>query len=161
MLSQENRDKLIITGLYKCEPDRGIHSWYDDPYWCFNWTFKVKYYERSDEYYMIDTYFRDKSTKLTDDNIDKFTLIFDFNDVKPHSGTHIYEYDESDVYHVAIDSGGMYCGGKYFIKKDAVKIKQKILDRIQSEINSKKWELERLENDYQNVLNDIANLNYV
>ena len=32
-----------------------------------------------------------------------------------HSGENIYEYDESDWWHVAIDSGGMYCGGKYFV----------------------------------------------
>lgn len=162
-LSQKNIDKLILTGLYKAKPNvkyRG-RLYEDNLYHCFNWTFKLKYYESKDTYYMVDTYFNDKSIELTNDNIGEFTLIFDFNDVKPHSGNNIYDYDESDYYHVAIDSGGMYCGGKYFIKNDAIKNKQKVLDRLKSEIDNAKWKLELLEKDYVGVKNETVDLKYV
>ena len=98
---------------------------------------------------MVDTYFNDKSIELTDDNFDEFDFLFDFNEVERHSGENIYEYDESDWWHVAIDSGGMYCGGKYFVKKGAIKSKEKVLKRIANEINRLERELERKREDYK------------
>ena len=156
MLSQENRNKLILSGLYEAEPNRNIHGWYDDAYWCFNWTFKVQHNEDKDKYYMIDTYFSDKYFELTDEYFDLFTLIFDFNDVKSHNGNNIWDYDEDDRYHVAIDSGG-----KYFIKKDATKNKNKVLSRLSDDIRYAKDKLERLQKDYEDVINDRINLEYV
>ena len=161
MLSQENRDKLILSGLYEAEPNKKIHSWYSEPYWCFNWTFKVQYNENKDKYYMIDTYYDDKYFELTDEYFDLFTLIFDFNDVKPHSGNNIWDYNQEDIYHVAIDSGGMYCGGKYFIKKDATKNKDKVLDRLQQEIDYAKDKVKDLERNYEDALDDKIDLKYV
>lgn len=161
MLSQENRDKLILTGLYKVDTNRNIHSWYDNPYWYCNWTFKVQYDENKDKYYMVDTYSSDKYFELTDEYFDLFTLIFDFNDVKPCSINNIWDYDDSDIYHVAIDSGGIYCGGKYFIKKGATKNKDKVLNRLQQEIDYAKDKVKDLERNYEDALNDRIDLKYV
>ena len=163
MLSQENINKLVMTGLYKHEPDkRYIESLYwNDMYHCFNWTFKVSHNEKTDEWHMVDTYFNDKYIELTDDNFDEFDFLFDFNEVERHSGKNIYEYDESDWWHVAIDSGGMYCGGKYFIRKGATKIKEKVLKRIEDEINYLERQLKLKREDYNRVENDEINLKYV
>ena len=161
MLSQENRNKLILTGLYEAKPNKKIHSWYSEPYWCFNWTFKVQYNENKDKYYMVDTYYGDKYFELADEYFELFTLIFDFNDVEKHNGNNIWDYDEDDRYHVAIDSGGMYCGGKYFIKKYATKNKDKVLDRLQQEIDYAKDKVKDLERNHEDVLNDRIDLKYV
>lgn len=163
MLSQENVNKLVMTGLYKHEPDKRYRDslYWDNMYHCFNWTFKISHNEKTDKWYMVDTYFNDKSIELTDDNFDEFEFLFDFNEVEKHSGEYIYEYDESDWWHVAIDSGGMYCGGKYFVKKGAIKSKEKVLKRIANEINRLERELERKREDYKRVENNEVNLNYV
>lgn len=163
MLSEENVKKLVISGLYKHEPDkryRGSLYW-DDMYHCFNWTFRVRHNESTDDWYMVDTYFDEKSIELTDENFDEFEFVFDFNEVQKHSGKNIYEYDENDWWHVAIDSGGMSCGGKYFVRKGATKIKNKVLNRIKEEISSLEINLEYQKNLYQRVLNDECNLDYV
>lgn len=163
MLSEENVKKLVLSGLYKHEPDkryRGSLYW-DDMYHCFNWTFRVRHSENTDDWYMVDTYFDEKSIELTDENFDEFEFVFDFNEVQKHSGKNIYEYDENDRWHVAIDSGGMSCGGKYFVRKGATKIKDKVLNRIKEEISSLERNLEYQKNLYQRVLNDECNLDYV
>ena len=160
MLSKENQEKICITGLYKHDPDRryrGSLHW-DNMYHCFNWTFKVR--KEEDNYWMVDTYFNDKYIELTDSNFNEFKFIFDFNDVKPHSGQNIDDYEECDYWHVAIDSGGMYCGGKYFVKKDARKNKEKVLERLQYEIDRAKSDLDYAERKYQEVLNGERNLEY-
>ena len=155
-----------MTGLYRHEPDvkyRG--SIYENQlFHCCNWVFEIKYNEYEDTYQMVDNFWRDGSglkIELTDDNFDEFDFLFDFNEVERHSGENIYEYDESDWWHVAIDSGGMYCGGKYFVKKGAIKSKERVLKRIANEINRLERELERKREDYKRVENNEVNLNYV
>ena len=68
MLSKENVEKLVKTGLYKHEPDKKYRSslYWDNMYHCFNWTFKVKHNESKDIWYMVDTYFNDKYIELTE-----------------------------------------------------------------------------------------------
>ena len=163
MLSKENVEKIVKTGLYKHKPDKRYRSslYWDDMYHCFNWTFKVKHNENKDIWYMVDTYFNDKYIELTDENFDEFEFLFDFNEVDRHSGQHIWEYDEDDYWHVAVDSGGMYCGGKYFVKKGATKSKEKVLERIESEIRSLERQIESKKADYQRVQNDEVNINWV
>ena len=78
-----------------------------------------------------------------------------------HSGQHIWEYDEDDYWHVAVDSGGMYCGGKYFVKKGATKSKEKVLERIEGEIRSLERQIESKKAEYQRVKNDEVNINWV
>ena len=86
---------------------------------------------------------------------------FDFNEVDKHSGQNIWEYDEDDYWHVAVDSGGMYCGGKYFVKKGAIKSKEKVLERIEGEIRSLERQIESKKADYIRVQNDEVNINWV
>ena len=163
MLSKANAEKLVKTGLYKHEPDKRYRSslYWDDMYHCFNWTFKVSYYERDDKWYMVDTYFGDKYIELTDENFDEFEFLFDFNEVDKHSGKNIWEYDEKDYWHVPVDSGGMYCGGKYFLRKGAQKSKEKVLERIQNEIEELELQLKYKKADYDRVKNDEVKLEYV
>lgn len=159
-LSQENIDKIIKTGLYKHEPEcryRGSLYW-DDLYWCFNWTFKPDSYDG--KWYMYDTYFNNKSIELTDDNFEEFEFIFDFNDVEKHNGNNIDEYEDDEWWRVAVDSGG-YTFPKYFIKKGAKKNKDKVLERIQREINGLEWDLKYAKEKYDDVLNDRRCLEYV
>lgn len=118
MLSESNRIKLCMSGIYTHEPETKYRGslYSDNLYHCCNWTFTVQQWNDG-RIFMTDTYWSDGSSlkiELTDDNIDEFTLLFDCNDVTSHSGHNIYDYDESNWWHVAIDSGGMYCGGKYF-----------------------------------------------
>lgn len=163
MLSKENVEKIVKSGLYKHKPDRKYRSslYWDNLYHCFNWTFKVSHRESDDTWYMVDTYFGDKYIELTDENFDEFEFLFDFNEVDKHSGKNIWEYDEDDYWHVAVDSGGMYCGGKYFVKKGAIKSKEKVLERIEGEIRSLERQIESKKADYARVQNDEVNLNYV
>lgn len=163
MLSKENVEKIVKSGLYKHKPDKRYRSslYWDNLYHCFNWTFKVKHNESKDIWYMVDTYFNDKYIELTDENFDEFDFLFDFNEVDKHSGHNIWEYDEDDYWHVAVDSGGMYCGGKYFVKKGAIKSKEKVLKRIEGEIRSLERQIERKKADYQRVQNDEVNINWV
>lgn len=155
MLSEENKAKLCMTGLYKCKPERKYRSsiHWKDMYHCCNWTFRI---EESDDgkIYMHDTYWSDNGgviIEITDDNFDEFKFIFDFNKVKSHSGDNINDYDECDWWCVAIDSGGRYCGGKYFVKKEAEKNKDKVLARLEEEIRNAESNLENKIRDYDRV----------
>lgn len=163
MLSKENAEKLVKSGLYRHEPDKRYRSslYWDNLYHCFNWTFKVSHRESDDTWYMVDTYFGDKYIELTDENFDEFEFLFDFNEVDKHSGKNIWEYDDDDYWHVAIDSGGMYCGGKYFVKKGATKSKEKVLERIEGEIRSLERQIESKKINYARVQNDEVNLEWV
>lgn len=162
MLSQENINKLVMTGLYRHEPDkryRGSLYW-NDMYHCFNWTFRISYNEKENKWYMVDTYFGDKSIELTNDNFDEFEFLFDFNKVESHSGKNIYEYDESDWWHVAVDSGGITYG-KYFVRKGATKNKERVLKRIEEEINSLERQLKIKKEYYEKVKNNEVDLKYI
>ena len=164
-LSQENIDKLCMTGLYTMEPNkkyRGSLFW-DDMYHCCNWYFKIHKWSDG-RYFMRDTYWSDDSAlliELTDENINEFEFVFDFNEVKSVSDRNIYDYDECDRFHVALDSGGMYCGGKWFIRKNATKNREIVLERLQEDIKGKQNALDYAKRNYEMVLNGERNLEYV
>ena len=163
MLSKENKNKIVLTGLYRCKPNKKYRSqWYwDNMYHCFNWTFKVHHRESDDTWHMVDTYFNDKYIELTDENFDEFEFLFDFNEVEKHSGKNIYDYDENDWWHVATDSGGMSCGGKFYLKRNALPKKEKILNRLKEEIDYAERNLEYMKDKYQRVMNGEIDLKYV
>jgi len=94
---------------------------------------------------MVDTYFNNKSILLDDDNFDGFQFIFDFNEVVEIKNPD--ESNEEEVFHVAIDSGGMYCGGKWFVKKGATVSKEKLINRCKDKIESAERRLENLKSD--------------
>jgi hypothetical protein len=152
MLSQSNIDKLVLTGLYGHEvPER--KGALDDPRWCRNWTFTVHVRDNSTAC-MVDTYFGNRSIELTDENFDEFTFLFDFAKVTKTSREIWQEYDESKKFWAPTDSGGMYCGGSYFILKGAkpsrVLKREILLEEIRSaevHLGYKRNELARLAED--------------
>lgn len=161
MLSEANKSKLVITGLYRCEPNRKYRSqmYWDNMYHCFNWTFKIQT-DSKGTYFMVDTYFNEKRIELTDENFSEFELLFDFNEVEEHSGQNIHDYDEKDWWHVAVDSGGMYCGGKYFVKKGAQPVKEKVLQRLQEEVDDVERTLQYKKEKLQRVFYGEIDLRY-
>lgn len=164
-LSQANIDKLNMNGLYHCNPVlEWLPSWKrDNPYWCRNWTFRVRKYD--DDYYMYDTYWStgdDYPVKLTDENFDKFELVFDFNDVEEFKCSYLkFEtYADEDRFRVAVDSGGVNYP-KYFIRKDAMPQKDLVILRIQNEIAVLQGELDYKKKELEDVINDKVDLRWV
>ena len=164
-LSQENINKLCMTGLYKCKP---VLEWLpsykrNSPYWCKNWTFRVGRYK--DEYYMRDTYWAtgdENPVLLTDENFDLFELVFDFNDVEKFNGEYqkwiTYGYD--DRFRVAVNSGGINYP-VYFIRKGAKPIKEAVVERLRHEISLLENDLKYKQNTLRQVENDELDLRYV
>ena len=156
MLSKENINKLCMTGVYECEPVLSwIESWRrDEPYHCINWTFKITVDEDCNKYYMRDTYWSTGdgfSIELTDENFDKFTLLFDMNDVCKVSPPDFYDYNEEDRWHIALDSGGYRFSNYYYVRKDAKKNKEILLKRLQHELESLKNQVRRKEDEIKKV----------
>lgn len=153
MLSVENREKIIPTGLYAREIDeRTRRGGSSDPYWCTNWTFVPRISEN--EITLIDSYYKSYQDSISyvidDGNINDFKLIFDFNDVREVNQTTYREYSEDDRFWVACDSGGRKYP-KYFVKKTASPNKDLQLYLIDSEIESLEYQLERLKEKRKSI----------
>lgn len=152
-LSKENLEKINFNGLYKHEPDKR-YSKHEDLYWCQNWTFRPQKYKY--KVYMRDTYWGDDglNIEVTDNNINEFELLFDFTDVKQIDVNNIEEYGEEnkDWFIVAVDSGGISYP-KQFIRKNAQRNKQKVINRKKKEIN----ELERKIDDIKRFIEMLEN----
>ena len=164
MLSQENIDKLHMKGIYICEP---VLEWLpfwkrDDPYHCRNWTFKVKKF--GNEYYMHDTYWStgdDNPIILTDENFDKFEYLFDYDQVKLiNDYSRWLEYPEEDRWCVALDSGGNTFK-RYVVRSGAKKVKERVVERLQHEINHLKSELATKELQVERLINDEISVDWV
>ena len=156
-LSQENIDKLCMTGIYHCDPVLSwIESWRrDNPYHCINWNFKVRHYEEKDLYYMVDTYWTGCDglrVELTDKNFDKFELLFDMNDVHKVSPPDFWDYNEEDRWHIALDSGGFQFSKHYYVRKGAKKNKKVLLERLNREIESLKNQVKWKEEEIAKIL---------
>ena len=155
MLSQENIDKLHMNGIYRCDP---VLSWLpsykqDNPYWCRNWTFQVR--KRDGKYYMYDTYWSagdDYPVKLTDDNFDKFEYLFDLNDIQyVNSYENWLEYPEEDRWRVPLDSGGINYA-KYVVRRGVKKVKERVVERMQRDIDYLKYDLAHKERILAGIL---------
>lgn len=162
-LSQDNINKLCMTGVYRCNP---VLKWLpsykrDNPYHCVNWIFTPDKYK--DNYYMMDTYWLSDrfSILLSDENFDMFELLFDKTEVEKFSGdyAHWIEYDESDRWSVAMDSGGINYP-KRFIRKGTVPDKDKVVERLKNEITYLKNEIAYKQRTLDDVINDRINLRY-
>ena len=160
MLSQENIDKLHMNGIYRCEP---VLEWLpsykrDTPYWCRNWTFKVKEYKG--KYAMYDTYWAtgdDYPVELTDENFDKFEHLFDLTEVRFVNNYEDWlEYPDEDRWRVPLDSGGID-HPKYIVRCSAKKIKERVIERLQRDIDYLKQELEYKERILKGIINGTAN----
>lgn len=163
-LSQENIDKIHPRGIYRCDP---VLEWLpsykrDNPYWCRNWTFKVHQYHN--DYYMADTYWSsgdDHAIKLTNENFDKFEYLFDLDNIKyVNEYSRWLEYPPEDRWCVGLDSGGMGMP-KYVVRKDAKKIKEKVIERLCREINILKDELATKQRQLDKVIGDEIDYEYV
>jgi len=154
MLSAENRAKIIPTGLYAREIDKRTSKGAStDPYWCTNWTFVPRIGEN--EITLIDSYYQSYqdsiSYVLDDENINDFTLIFDFNDVREVEQTTYQEYANDDRFWVACDSGGRSYP-KYFVKKTASPNKERQLYQVDSEIESLEYQLNSLKEKRKSLI---------
>ena len=154
MLSQENINKLHMNGIYRCDP---VLEWLpsykrDNPYWCRNWTFKV--IERNGKYFMYDTYWTgdDYSVKLTNENFDKFEYLFDLNDIQyVNSYKNWLEYPEEDRWRVPLDSGGINYA-KYVVRRGVKKVKERVVERMQRDIDYLKYDLAHKERILAGIL---------
>ena len=160
-LSKENVEKICMTGLYKHEPDvkyRG-ELFANQLYHCFNWTFTVYHNEKEDRWFMIDTYFGNKSIELTNKNFDEFEFIFDRNEVELHSGNNIKDYNECDYWRIAVDSGG-WKFAKWFLRIGATKNEDKVLQRLAAEIDNMEQSLWSKKQHYEMVRSGNIPLEY-
>lgn len=156
-LSKENISKLCMTGIYKCQPVlEWLESWRrDEPYHCINWTFKVRYDEDDDTYYMVDTYWGGSGglhVELTDEIFDRFEFLFDTNEVEQVPQTDFWDYDEKDRWHVALDSAGIRFSRYYLVRKGAKKNKTLLLERLNYELDSLKRDIERKEEEIRKAM---------
>lgn len=154
MLSQENRKKIVPNGLYKREIDRAI-AYANDPYWCTNWTFVPVI--NDDEVVMIDSYYQSYQNSvryyLDDDNIDDFELILNFDDVRKVRPAEHEQYADEDRYCVACDSGGRTYP-KYFVKKDAMPVKERQIEWLDRRIDGLKASLKHLEEEKARIIDE-------
>jgi len=149
MLSNINKNRIILTGLYKHEPDK-YRVYGSDMYHCRNWTFKP--HEYNGEIYMVDTYFGDGNTyTLSDQNIDEFEFIFDFTSVKRIGDDETDEYEDNNVYRVATDSWGYSGTHLYWVDKEAKRSKEKLLNKQIDEINSLQRKLKWAEDELERI----------
>ena len=165
-LSQKNIEKLHMKGIYRCEP---VLKWLpsykrDNPYWCKNWTFQLRQ-NRDGDYYMYDTYWStgdDYPVKLTDENFDQFEFLFDLDDIQyVNSYESWLEYPREDRWCVALDSGGIQ-DAKCVVRKGANKIKERVVERIEREIESLKRRLSNKERDLERIINgEVTNYDWI
>lgn len=155
MLSQENINKLHMNGIYRSDP---VLNWLpsykrDDPYWCKNWTFKV--HKNGNNYYMYDTYWStgdEYPVKLTDENFDKFEFLFDLDDIRYVNEYEDWlEYPDEDRWRVALDSGGLSYA-KYVVRRGAKKVKERVIERMERDINYIKQDLAHKERVLEGVI---------
>ena len=164
MLSEENRDKIIMSGLYTCEPQLEWLPLYkrDNPYWCKNWTFRPVEY--GGKLFMRDTYWSSETfqVELTDSNFDLFSLIFDFNEVEEYKQTtdKWVCYEEEDRWRIAVDSGG-WRFPRYYIRKESKPNKDLVIERLEEEIDGVRRGLEYRARILDLVKNDKFDLRYV
>ena len=162
MLSQENINKLHMNGIYRCDP---VLEWLpsykrDTPYWCKNWTFKVQEY--NGKYTMHDTYWTsgDPPVELTDENFDKFEYLFDLNDIRYiNSYENWLEYPEEDRWRIPLDSGGTDYA-KYVVRRGSKKIKERVIERMQNDINYLEQDLAHKKRTLEGIVNGSIDWNY-
>ena len=156
MLSQENIEKLHMNGIYRCTP---VLAWIpsykrDNPYWCKNWTFRVKE-SKSGEFHMYDTYWStgdEYPVELTDENFDKFEFLFNLDEIRYVNNYGDWcEYSVNDRWRVPLDSGGME-HAKYVVRRGAKKVKQCVIERMQREISYLKQDLSHKERILEGII---------
>ena len=155
MLSQENIDKLHMNGIYRCDPVLELLPYYkrNTPYWCKNWTFRVREY--NGKYIMLDTYWStgdDNPIELTDENFSRFEYLFDLDDVRYiNSWKDWIEYPEKDRWEVPLNSGGIN-NTKYVVRRGVKKVKKLVVDRMRQDIEDLKANLAHKERILEGII---------
>ena len=147
-LSKENRERLILTGLYILK-DRPTDTW------CKNYTFTL--YLHGEDIYLIDTYYSDMSTlkRLTDDNFNQFKLVMDYDKVEQTSLETWEQYLPEKRFNYAVDSGG-WAYSKYFVLKDAKPSRELVQKTILNEIKKLEFSLEYNKKKLSEINDDLS-----
>lgn len=146
ILSKENYNKIKSNHLYKAEPKEGEETW------CRNWTFYPS--KNSDgSVFMVDTYYGRSSLQVTDENINRFTEVFDRDKVVRVSDPSVPNYDPEDLYRVATDSGGWTCGRLHWKDRDTKMSAKRMIRNKEEKITSLNREVELLERDIKQIKN--------
>jgi len=83
--------------------------------------------------------------------INDFEFIFDFREVKRIYDDETNEYNDEDLFRVAIDSGGYSCGHLYWVNKNTKKSMDLLIYKKKSEIKSLKNDLKWAEQDLEKL----------
>lgn len=155
MLSQNNIDKLKLNGIYSHKPEKKYRDklYHDDLYWCCNWCFYPKFINGN--WHMIDSYWDDAYTSLhivlTDENFKEFEFVFNRDEVKQIKDCEVDEYENKDIFRVALDSGGWKWGGTYYVKKDAKKSNDLLINKKEEEIKHLTYKLKYANSELQRL----------
>ena len=144
MLSKESIEKLVVNGIYECVPKEEYRGkvFSSDLYHCCNWVFRLM--ENNGKYVMVDTYFASRdavSIEVTDENVNEFEFIFTLGAVKEIKYQEREQYE--NPYRLAMDSSG-WRHPKYYVDKDAEKSMDKVIGKLDSEIESLERQLASL-----------------
>lgn len=154
MLSDGNRLKIKMTGIYRHKPDANLRGtlYSTNLYHCCNWTFRP--HETDSGIDMIDTYWSTGPFKieLTDENIDEFEFIVDENDISLYTEdfNRLGDYSPEDIYRLALNSSGV--PGKLYIRKGANKLRKNVIKRLQEEIEKCERDLQYKRDELQSLL---------
>lgn len=151
--------ELNTDYLYSANPyDFGLTGNFE--YHCKNWVFRLR--KTSDgEYYMHDTYwssYDENAIKVTEDNIEKFTPLFDINKVEKIPDTdEKFMYDSSDIYEV-LDQNQFHARVTYYKKIDAKKKLDNQIEVLKSRKEKKEYQLKKAQREYDEVAQELNKL---
>lgn len=156
-LNKYNYDKLDVNCLYKMKDKKETERIKEiryDPFWCRNWTFVVKKHDDGSAD-MLDTYFTSYDSgaySVTDENINDFEVIFNFNDMNRITEKESNDYFDEEVIRVGVDSGGRFSKNNCFVRKDLEKSKLKLILNARKEVERCKYSLKWAEDNLKRLL---------
>ena len=112
---------------------------------------------------MYDTYWStgdEYPIELTDENFDKFEYLFDLDDVRYiNSYENWLEYPDEDKWRVALDSGGIRYP-KYVVRRGTKKVKERVVERMQRNIEYLKYDLAQKERILAGIIDGSIDYNF-
>ncbi|HDE0265539.1 TPA: hypothetical protein PB422_002474 [Staphylococcus aureus] len=142
--------------LYVAEPED--FGKYNNAYHCRNWVFKLKRIEKSDTYYMQDTYWNyDPTTiEVTSDNISFFKPLFDMREVVEMSldDDEKFMYDDDDLFYV-LDQNQFNRRVSLYRRKEAKKNIDKEIEVLEYNLKLKKHEEKCIRSDIEHLENEL------
>ena len=160
MLSQENINKLCFTGIYTADPD----DFFTTPSVASensfrNWIFRVEH--NGADYLMVDTFWRlnSQSFTLTDENFDRFRLLFDLNEVERYYGGYFSDFDPADKWLVKEEPGDLY--PQKYVRKGAKPVPELVIHRLKIEIEELKTKLDYKKNLLARIVSGEDDLSWI